>query len=413
VTITYRVPEDAELEAFMLPVWRGFGEPEPDKDSIADERMLWERERSIGALDGDEWVGGTGTFTMDLTLPGGATVPAGGVTMVGVAATHRRRGILTELMVRQLDDIAARGEPVAILTASESVIYGRFGYGLATRGIRRRLDVARSRFRPEVAAAGGRFRQVTIDTARALLPDAYERIRSGRPGSVARSHAWWETHVFLDRPARRDGGGGLAVLFHEDPSGEVDGWALHRENNSWLDRIPSSSLRVEELTAVDDAVHLGLWRALLDHDLYAEVDYFQGPLDDPVQWALADPRRLRSSTITDWLWVRVLDVPAALGPRHWGSPGTVVIEVVDRFRPASGGRFRIEADGTGAGSVTATDAPADLTFGAEELGACSLGGVRPSVLARVGRVQTDTPGALRTADAMFRSEVAPYCVTMF
>ncbi len=410
---TYRVPEPDEMEAFFRPVWRAFGDPVPEPHTVDDDRMLWEPARSIGALDGDDWVGGTGAFTMDLTLPGGAVVPAAGVTMVGVASTHRRRGILTELMRRQLDDVAAGPEPVAILTASESVIYGRYGYGLASRGVRQRLAVGHARLRPDAPVAEGRLRVLTIDEARAALPAAYERIRSGRPGWVGRSHAWWETHVFLDRPERRDGATALSVLAHHGPDDQVDGWATYRVAIDWRDRLPSSRLVVQDIAAVDDTVQLALWRGLLDVDLSVEVDALHVAVDDPLPWAVADPRRVRTSELTDWLWLRILDVPAALGPRRWGAEGRVVLEVVDRFRPASGGRFAVEADATGAGTVRVTDEPADVVLGAEELGAIALGGVAPSVLARAGRVTEGRAGALAVVDALFRTDRAPHCATMF
>jgi predicted acetyltransferase len=413
VELTYRVPAPDEAEAFFRPVLRAFGSPAPSPEQMADEVMLWEPARSIGALDGDDWVGATGTFTMDLTLPGGTAIPAAGVTMVGVASTHRRRGILTELMRRQLDDVAAGPEPVAMLTASESLIYGRFGFGMASRGVRQRLAVGHARLRPEAPVAGGRLRLLTIDEARALLPDAYERIRSGRPGWVSRSHAWWETHVFLDRPDDRDGGTALFVLAHHGDDGAVDGWATYRVAVDWQDRLPNSRLVVTDIAAVDDTVQLALWSGLIDVDLSTEVDALHVAVDDPLPWAVADPRRVRISELTDWLWLRILDVPAALGPRAWGSAGSLVVEVVDRFRPASGGRFAIESDATGSGTVTPTSSPADLTLGAEELGAIALGGVRPSTLDRAGRITEDRPGALAVADALFTTTRDPHCATMF
>ncbi|WCO66383.1 GNAT family N-acetyltransferase [Iamia majanohamensis] len=412
--LTYRVPRPDELEAFMLPVWRGFAVPAPSPELVEDERDLWEPARSIGVLDGDEWVGGAGAFTMDLTLPGGAVVPAAGVTMVGVAPTHRRRGVLSELMRRQLDDVAAGPEPVAVLTASEAAIYGRFGYGVATRGVRLRVAPEWARLRPEVPSPAGRLRQVTVAQARAVLPAAYERIRSRRPGAVGRSEAWWETHVFRDRPDGREGGTALMVLVHEDEAGTVDGWATYRALERWWpDRLPESTLRVEDLLGADDLVHLELWRGLLAHDLYAEVDVLHAAIDDPLLLAVRDARRVRASALSDWLWLRILDVPRALGPRRWGAGGDLVVEVVDGFRPASGGRFRIEADADGTGTVDATDAAPDLTLGAEELGTVALGGVAPSALARVGRAVEHRPGALATADALFASPVAPHCATMF
>ena len=418
MAITYGVPEPDEFDAFMAPVFHGFGDPNPTAEERSDERMLWEQPRSIGARDGDQWVGGTGAFTMDLTLPGGVSVPAAGVTMVGVAATHRRRGILTELMRRQLDDVADGPEPVAMLTASESLIYGRYGYGLATRGVRMKIDPRHAALRPDVAAGvdaevHGRFRFAPRDEARKVLPDVYERVRSVRPGTVRRWEAWWETHVFLDRPDDRDGGGSRGYLVHEDGTGQVDGFASYRVHDAWPERLPSSSVRVDDLWAVDDRVRLALWQVLLGFDLSVEVDLVHAPLDDPMSWALTDPRRLRASTLTDWLWLRLLDVPAALSPRRWSAAGEVVVEVLDRFRPASGGRFAIEAGEDGDGAVTRTDAAPTLVMGTEELAALALGTVSATALARVGRVDEVVPGALATTDALFRSDVEPYCCTMF
>ena len=414
MAITYGVPGPDDFDAFLAPVNHGFGNPNPSDDDRADERMLWEQPRSIGARDGDQWVGGTGAFTMDLTLPGGVAVPAAGVTMVGVAATHRRQGILTELMRRQLDDIAGGDEPVAVLTASESLIYGRYGYGLATRGMRVRIDPRHAGFRPDVVPeVPGRFRFTTLDEARKVLPDAYERIRAARPGTVRRWEAWWETHLFLDRPDDRDGGGSRGYLVHEDGAGQIDAWAAYRIHLSWPERLPSSVVRVDDMWTADDRVRLALWQVLLGFDLSIEVDLVHGPLDEPLAWAVRDPRRLRVSDLSDWLWLRLLDVPAALSPRRWSAEGGLVVEVVDRFRPASGGRFAIDAGADGSGEVTRTDASAALVMGTEELAALALGTVSATALARIGRVEEVVPGVLATADALFRSDVEPYCATMF
>ena len=255
MTHEIRVPEPDDFDAFMRPVWRGFADPGPEPDTTEDDRRLWERERSLGVVDGDEWVGGTGAFTMDVTLPGGAVVPAAGVTMIGVAATHRRRGVLTALMARQLDDIAAGGEPIAMLTASESVIYGRFGFGVSTRGVERTVATGHARLRDDAPTAPGRCRQVTLDEARGLLPDAYDRLRAtARAGSVRRWDAWWATYLYADWPSRRDGASALFVLVHEDERGEVDGWAAYRIRPSWPDRVPAGSLVVSDIEAVDDAI---------------------------------------------------------------------------------------------------------------------------------------------------------------
>lgn len=410
-----RVPGPDDFEAFSRPVWRAFGDPAPEPDTLVDERTLWEVERSLGVVDGDEWVGGAGAFTMDVSLPGGAVVPAAGVTMVGVAATHRRRGILTALMARQLDDIAAGDEPIAMLTASESAIYGRFGYGVATRGVARTVATGHARLRDDAPTAPGRCRQVTVDEARRVLPAAFERVRAtdGVAGRVRRWDAWWETHLFLDRGRQRAGASALYVLVHEDADGVVDGWAAFRVKEDWPDRLPAGTLVVVDLDAVDDAVRLDLYRVLLAHDLVAEVTTLHAPLDDVLVWSAADPRRLRTGNTSDWLWLRLLDVPSALADRRWGGAGGIVIEVVDRFRPASGGRFAIEADADGTGAVTRSTVAPALVLGAEELGALALGGVSASALARAGRVDELRPGALAAADALMRVPRDPFCATMF
>ncbi len=405
-----RVPEPDDFVAFMEPVWRAFGEPAPSAEEIDDERLLWEPERSLGAVDGSEWVGATGAFTFELTLPGATTAPAAGVTMVGVAQTHRRRGVLTALMAAQLDDVAERRDPFAILTASESSIYGRFGYGPATFSTELELRTDRSRFRDPLEGRG-RLRVVRLAEAGDAMAAAYERCRRQRAGAVDRRKEYWQ-RVQRDRPSSRDGASALFVVTHTDDDGEPDGYATYRIKQRWPSGLPDHTAVVTDLYGVDPDIEAILWRFLCDIDLVATVRARTRPEDDPLRWRLAEPRQLRTKDLSDWLWVRVLDVPAALTARRYATEDSLVLTVEDRFRPASGGRFRLETGGDGA-DCEPTTAGADLILGAEELGAMVLGGVAPSLLARAGRIDEPTPGALARADSVFLCEPRPFCGTMF
>jgi len=405
-----RVPDRDDFVAFMDPVWRAFGEPAPSDEEVDDERLLWDPERSLGAVDGSEWVGATGAFTFELTLPGGTTAPAAGVTMIGVAQTHRRRGVLTALMTAQLDDVAERGDPFAILTASESSIYGRFGYGPGTFTSAFELRTDRSRFREPVDGAG-RLRVVRLADAGGAMAAAYERCRRQRAGAVDRRKEYWQL-VQRDRSSRRGGASALFVVVHTDEGGDPDGYATYRIKQRWPSGLPDHTAVVTDLYGADPGIEATLWRFLCDIDLVATVHARGRPDDDPVRWRLVEPRQLRTTDMSDWLWVRVLDVPAALAARRYACEDTLVLSVEDRFRPASGGRFRLDT-GRDDASCEPTDAGADLILGAEELGAMVLGGVAPSLLARAGRIDEPTRGALARADAAFVCDPRPFCGTMF
>lgn len=410
MTYELRAPTEDEFVEFMRPVWRGFGYPAPEQEAMDDERSTWEPGRSLGALDGDEWVGGTGAYSFDLTVPGGATTPVAGVTMVGVAATHRRHGILTSLMARQLDDVVERGELMAVLTASETGIYGRYGYGWATSAAEVELASDRSQFRAPPDAPG-RIRVVQTNEARGPVQAAYERCSRRRAGTVSRDEGYWKV-VLADAPRRRDGNSALHVVTHEDADGRPDGFACYRLKIRWSDSMPDTTMSVLDLYGADGEVEAALWRFLLDVDLVARVVVHTRPIDDPIRWRLLEPRRLVTRQVVDFLWVRVLDIPGALSLRTYGSTDALVLDVVDAFRPKSGGRYRLAGSSDGAHCTPTTDEP-DVVLGAEELGSIYLGGVAPSALAAAGRIAEQTPGALARADHLFVTPAAPFNGTMF
>ena len=405
--ITYRPIGREELPAFREANGTAFGFT-PGRDDGEDVWGSLEFERTLAALDGDQFVGTSASLSMQLTVPGGQLLPAAGVTVVGVRPTHRRQRILTGMMGRLLDDAQSRGEAVAILWASESLIYGRFGYGQTAPDEsfeieREHAAIAR---RP---GSDGRVRMLDRAAAERLLPDVWERARTGRPGTTVRDERFWRER-FEDRPWDRSGASGYFFAAHEEESGTADGYAIYRIKSKW-EGYPQSEVTVVELIAATDAALADLWAYLLDLDLTSSVQAHHRPIDDPLPWMLADMRRLRRRT-SDGLWLRVLDVPAALEARTYGTDGQLAFELRDAFRPDNAGSYELRV-AEGRGEATRMDAPPDLALDVADLGAIYLGGVRPSVLARAGRIEERTPGALSRADALFATERAPWCPQFF
>lgn len=402
---------DEEFPAFSRVTEGAFGH-QPSDQEVEDWRMLSDDdEPRFAVFDDGEIVATGGSFRFDLTVPGGAAVPASGLTAIGVRATHRRRGILTQMMDRYLDEVAGRGQPLSILTASESVIYGRFGYGSAADDLTWRIPTEGTTlaFPPSV---DGRFRQLDKERARAVLPAVYEAALPVTPGALSRKPSFWD-HYFLDRDDWRDGASARFYLVHESSSGEPDGYAAYRVKSSWGDHgVPSNTLHASEVAAVDPEVEAALWQHLLAVDLVATVEAGSRPVVEPLRWRLSDPRRLQTKSVTDHLWVRILDVAAALAARSYPVDDTIVVEVSDPFRPANSGGWRVEA-GSGGATCERTDTVADLALGIADLGAAYLGGVRPSTLHRAGRIEERTPGALVRLDLLLASDVPPWCATGF
>jgi predicted acetyltransferase len=199
----------------------------------------------------------------------------------------------------------------------------------------------------------------------------------------------------------------LRTAVHLDASGTPDGYAIYRPGPRESGR---RTIKVTDLVALTPAAYLRLWRFLADLDLSDTVEWDRAPLDDPISWALVDPFLARVTKLTDALWVRVLDVPAALQARPWGRDGEVVIEIADPLGHAAG-RFRVVAR-DGVADVSTTDAGAGVRLDADALGALHLGGVRVETLRRAGRL-TGSEEGLRTWAAMADTGPAPYCITGF
>ena len=311
-------------------------------------------ERMHAAFDGDRIVGGAGAFPFELTVPGGQ-VRCGGVTVVGVLPTHRRRGILTAMMRAQLEDIRERGEPIAALWASEEVIYRRFGYGLASLSCEMALPSGYAGLRepPDDRASA---RLAPLEESKDVFAAIYERARLRTPGMFARTDAWWESRNLPDPPDRRQGGGEKNALVLE-LDGEPAGYALYRIHTKFEGGAAAGHVDVIEAVADGPVATRELWRVLLDMDWKATLKASLLPIDHPLIHQLVYPRRMQLR-VGDGLWVRLVDLGAALSARAYGDEGPVVLEVEDSFLPENAGRWRIAG-----GTAERTDDDADLGAG--------------------------------------------------
>ncbi|MEW2491201.1 GNAT family N-acetyltransferase [Streptomyces sp. NPDC048411] len=374
-----------------------------------EERELWnaltEHERSIGIWDGSDVVGTAGAFSFRLPVPGGALVPAAGVTMVSVAATHRRRGLLTSMMRRQLDDVRALGEPLAVLAASEPAIYGRFGYGAATKQMSLEIDTDRVELTVPDGTDGTRLRYAKPDEALATIEGVYGQLVAGRPGAPARGPGW-ERQATLDPEGARQGASPLQCVLAERDGGVV-GYATFRNKPAWDGGVPRGRIVAEDVSALDPAAYAALWRFLFGIDLTSTVEARNRPVDDALLHLVSDVRRCNIK-VRDGLYVRLVDLGAALEARAYRAPVDVVFEVTDAFCPWNEGRWRLTADAKGGASCKRTDDPADLALSVRELGAAYLGGTSMVSLARAGRVRELRAGAVDEASLAFSSAVEPW-----
>ena len=380
----------------------------PRDEDLANWRLAFEADRAIAAYDGKRIVGTAGAFSFELSIPGGV-VPAAGVTIVGVQPTHRRQGILRRMMRLQLDSIHERGEPIAILWASEGSIYQRFGYGLGS--LRMGINVLRDRSsfrRPHTPA--GTIRFVDLDEAKRLLPPVYEAIRPLRPGFHARSRAFWDGEFFSDPEHWRRGATAAFHIVHE-VAGTADGYARYRVRDKWDSAGPDSSVVVVELMATNPSAHLDLWRFLMDIDLMSRIEAWNLAVDDPILLSVAEPRRLRAD-LGDALWTRIVDIAPALAARRYAADGRVVFEVADEFCEWNDGVWELAVE-NGVPVVQPASGAADLACDITDLGAVYLGAFGFRQLADAGRVRELQPGAIARADALFHSEPAPWCPAVF
>lgn len=401
MAIEVRVCAPGELGAALDPIWHYFGGRASEED-VERFGSILPAERVHAAFDGGAIVGGAGAYLFETTVPGGAQLPTAGVMAVGVLPTHRRRGVLTQLMQRQLADAHERGEPLAMLYASEGAIYSRFGYGLASLTGSIELPKEHARLWDDEPIGQARILE-SEEEALELLPGIYDRVRPETVGMFTRSPEWWKV--------RRFGGGlrgprGEQVRVAVEVDGALEAYALYRLNFAVNTMVTDTTLEVTEAIGTSQRALAAIWRYLLAIDWVARIEASWLPLDHPLLLWLLEPRRLRFA-LGEALWVRLIDVGAALAARSL-EEGSVVVDIRDELCPWNEGSWAIQD-----GAVERTTDDADLRLGVTELGSVYLGGLTFDQLLRAGRLEELRPGGAARADGLFRTPRQPWCPELF
>ncbi|MGP4046333.1 GNAT family N-acetyltransferase [Streptomyces sp. 2A115] len=412
--IDVRTITEDEIPEWIRALNTGFlRPPSVPETEVADRSTYIVPERTLGAFDAGRCVGTFRSFGQEVTAVGGGAVAADAISNVTVTATHRRRGILTRMMARDLAAAKERGDVVATLIAAEYPIYGRYGFGPATTAAQWTIDVPRAGLDPRWAGPddGGRVDLVDGDDVRKIGPDLHERLRRSQPGAIDRWERWWKVStgvLVLDRAAWTE----PFFAVYRDEEGEVEGLLAYTVDDHWGDaKQPLDTATVMDMIAVSSAAERALWRYVCSVDWVTKVRTGWRAPDDLLPHLLPDPRAARITAQADWLWVRVLDVVAALEARTYQGTGSVVLEVVDPDG-LCGGRYRLDASPEGSSCVRTTET-AELTLGVGELGALWLGDESVVRLVALGRVGETRAGAATVADALLRTSRRPWCPDIF
>ncbi len=396
-----------ESSAFRRAIRAGF----LHADTVEDDQ--WSRDtcepwdRCLATFDGPEIVATLQSFPLELTMPGGTYLPVGGVSAVTSQATHRRRGLLTTMITRDLAESSDRGEVADILIAAEYPIYGRFGYGPAVSSTSWQFDVRTARF---VEAGEGDVQFVDNAAYRKEAPAVFARVRAMRPGMISRNDLDWDVYADLRRAPEDKPWEGFRVVCTGEGGG-VDGYASYTIKRDWNEMRPNGRVEVAELLATTPRAEARLWRFLAEVDWITEIKAGDRPTDELLPWLLADARMAKQVAHNDFIWVRPLDVPGLLVARAYTATGTVTLEVVDTLGFAAG-RFELDASPAGATCVPTT-AAADVTVPVAALGAASLGGTSLRTMWRSGWLDEQTPGAVDRLATLLAGPVPPWCNTWF
>ncbi|MGW1278975.1 GNAT family N-acetyltransferase [Streptomyces tsukubensis] len=402
-----------------IPDWlRAMGAGFMQTPSVSDAELEGRRsgidpDRALGAYAGDTCVATYRTFDQRLSLPGGGALASSAVTNVSVTATHRRRGLLSRLMTADLAAAKERGYALSTLISAEYPIYGRFGFGPATRSAVWSVDLTRTGLDGRLSGPrdGGRVELVPLDEIRKIGPELHARFFAGQPGAVSRDDRWWDLETGRITVPSREWKEPFWAAYRT-ASGELEGLVAYATDRKWDDsKQPGGTVTVQHLFTVSPAAERALWEYVCSLDWTSRVRSGERAPDSLLPDLFPDPRAARIHVDVDMLWVRILDTVRALEARGYEGEGALVLDVTDALGLA-GGRFLLEAGPQGARCVP-TDAPAELSLDIRELGACYLGDASPLRLAALGAVREERPGAAATAERLFRTARRPWCPDIF
>lgn len=401
------ITED-ELDPWVRAMDASFLMSTPD-GGVEYVREFFVPGRALGAFSGQRCVGTFRGLDLEITVPGGAVLPAEGITNVGVVGDQRRRGVLTRMMRMGLDGAVGRGRSLAALIASEYRIYGRFGFGPATSVATYEIDVRRAGSVHVPGGDGGSVEPISLEEVRGYGPGLHDRFRRACPGAINRGPRDWAKRTGVLRNPYRKWAEPSAVLYR-DGDGTPAGMALYHADETWADGDPDYALTVTDLLALHPRAAATLWRHVLGTEWVNRVTAENVGPDDPLPLLLDNPRACvaQRGTGADDLWLRILDVPRALAARAYAAPGRLVLDVTDRLGYAAG-RFAVTAADDGTGSVTPADEPADLSLDVCVLGTIYLGDQTVRRLANAGLLSEQRAGAVDRADLMLRTPARPWC----
>ncbi|WP_274560109.1 GNAT family N-acetyltransferase [Streptomyces spiramyceticus] len=414
MTVDVRTITASEYPDWLAALATGFLRRTVASEAEVAERMAYTGlERVQGAFDDGRCVATYRSFAQELTVPGGAQLPASAVSNVTVTATHRRRGLLSRMMDTDLAAAKERGDVLSTLIAAEYPIYGRYGFGPAAGFTEWEVDVPRSGLDPRWAGPddGGRVDLTDGADVRKLGPELYERFRAVQHGAIDRDERWWQLNTGQVTQAHQPWSKPFYAVYRS-AHGEVEGLMVFDSDEKWADaKQPLNTATVRGMIAVTPAAERALWHFVCAVDWITSVRSGYRASDDLLPLLLPDPRAARIVSQADFLWVRLLDVVRALEARTYAVPASLVLEVHDAAGLA-GGRFRLDAAPDGAVCVPTSESPG-LTLDVRELGALYLGEESAVRLVALGRVTEEAAGAAVIADALFRTSRRPWCPDIF
>jgi len=407
-SITFRPVTDDEYPAFVRALIEGFSDDVPDDEFVGLIKATLPPERTLAAFEGDEIVGTFGGYHLDLTIPGGH-LPMEGTTVVTVFPTHRRMGLMSEMMARHLDNAVANGYPVAGLWASGSGIYGRYGYGIASWAQSVTMQGRDIVFRDGVEI--DRVRRISIEDAHLVVPPVFDRVLGETPGMFARSADWWKAEVLADADWMKRGRTSKRIVVHDGPD-ESDGYAIYRQKHGESDDgHDNGTVHVVEIIASTERAHTALWSYLTNIDGCPNVKRWNSRIDDPLAMKVVEPRRIKQEARFDSLWIVILDVVVALEARSYEQDGAVRFTITDSFRPDVQGSYELVIE-NGSGSCSRIDDDGDFEIDIDVLGALYLGGADAHAYAAAARIRGDVE-AIHRLHELFHTARAPWCNQVF